>query len=103
MIFLKMIIQVYNKIKSFFEKPKVEPVSERAIIKINPIAKENAIFDDENKIIELYRGDKVQRIKYSKSDVDALREQGIPVIDEEYTDDYQFLEGINFGGVESRR
>jgi len=98
-----MITKLYNKIKSYFETPKIEPVSERAIIKLNPIAKEKAIIDDENRIIEVHRGDKVYNIKYSKSDVDALREQGIPVIDEEYTDEYEFLEGINFGGVESRK
>jgi len=97
-----MIHKIRRLIRSYFEKPKIEPVSERAIIKLNPIAKEKAIYDDENKIIEVHRGDQVYNIKYSKSDVDALREQGIPVIDEEYSDEYDFLEGINFGSIEKR-
>lgn len=98
-----MIQKIYNTIKRLFEKPKIEPVSERAIIKLNPIARDKAIIDDENRIIEVHRGDKVYNIKYSKSDVNALRDQLIPVIDEDYTDEYNFLEGINFGSIESRK
>jgi len=96
-------MKIINKITSYFKKPKIEPPEVRAIVKLNDVAKENSIYDDENKIIEVTKGNKVTKIKYSESDVDALREQGIPVIEENYSEEYDFLEGVNFGGVETRR
>ncbi len=95
-----------NEIKNFIfgNKEKVEPPETRAIVKINDVAKENGVYDDENKIIELHRYGKIEKLKYSEADVEALREQGIPVMDEEYSDDYNFLElEGSGGGIEYRR
>ena len=64
---------------------------------------EKGINDDENKIIELRRGDRVDKIKYSQSDVEAIREMGIPVLEEEYSEDFDWVNADAGGGVETRR
>lgn len=86
------------------KEEKVDPPEVRAYIKLNDVAKENGVYDDENKIIEVHKYGKISIIKYSEADVESLRGQGIPVIDEEYTDQYDFLnmEGSG-GGVEYKR
>ena len=89
--------------KLFKKKKKIEPPEERAIIKMSEIAKENGIYDDENKIIELTRNGNVDIIKYSEADVEALREMGIPVEEEVYTDEFDWIEGGEGGGVETRK
>jgi hypothetical protein len=88
----------YNPISWFKKEEKVEKPIPSAIVKVNPVAKEKGIDDEENRIIEVDYGDKVERIKYTEHDVDALREQGIPVEFEDYNDEYEFLESSNFGG-----
>lgn len=88
--------------KLFGKKEKVEPPDQYAIVKLNEVAKESAVYDDENKIIELHKSGKVSEITYSEADVDSLREQGIPVIDEEYTDEYDFLNSRDWE-IETRR
>jgi hypothetical protein len=87
----------------FGKKEKIEPPDVRAYIKINDVAKESGVYDDENKIIEIYRYGKKDTIKYSEADVETLRENGIPVIDEEYSDEYKFFEAEGGGGIEYRR
>ncbi|MEK6882587.1 MAG: hypothetical protein AABY22_23400 [Nanoarchaeota archaeon] len=95
---------MFKFISNFFKKEeKVEVLDTRAIIKMNDVAKENSIFDDENKIIELHRNGKIEIIKYSDADVQSLREQGIPVLSEEYSDNYDFINAVDFGAVESWR
>jgi hypothetical protein len=89
--------------KLFGKKEKVEPPEIFAKVKLNSVAKENAIYDEENKIIEISRYGKITKVKYSEAEVESLREQGIPVIDEEYSDEYEFLSGADFGGLEYRR
>jgi len=84
------------------KKEKVESPDVKAIIKINPVAKENGIYDDENKIIEVTRYGQVERIKYSEADVEALREQGIPVIEEEYSDNMDWTD-LETGGIEFKK
>ena len=96
-----MKFNIINKI--FGKNKKVEPPDTMAIIKLNDFAKENGVYDDENKIIELKRHGKIQKIKYSESDVDALREQGIPVIDEEYSDEYEFFDLESGGNLEYKK
>ncbi|MEK6878721.1 MAG: hypothetical protein AABY22_03890 [Nanoarchaeota archaeon] len=89
-------------IKGLFKRnEKIEPPEESAIIKINDIAKENGIYDDENKIIEVNRSGKISKIKYSEAEVESLREQGIPVVEEVYSDEAEFIESVDFGGIES--
>lgn len=100
-----MLSKIVNIMKNIFSgKEKIEPPELRAYVKINDVAKESGIYDDENKIIEIHRYGKIDKIKYSEADVETLREQGIPVIDEEYTDKYEFLnmDGSG-GGVEYKR
>ena len=95
---------MFEFIKNLFnKKKKIDPPEVRAYIKLNDVAKENAIYDDENKIIELHRYGKIEIIKYSDADVQALREQGIPVIEEEYSEKYDFITGTDFGNVEYKR
>lgn len=89
----------------FWKKQKKidPPESGFGIIKVNEIAKEQGLLDDENKIIELNRGGKITKIKYSEADVEELQKQGIPVIPEEYSEDYEFVNAVDFGHVEYRR
>lgn len=94
----------FKKIINFFKREeKIDPPETRAYIKINEVAKENGVHDDENKIIELHNEGKIRNIKYTEADVEALREQGIPVVEEEYTDEHDFLMGADFGGIEERK
>ena len=69
---------------------------------MSQLAKENWVNDDENKIIELHNNGKVSNIKYTEEDVEVLRENGIPVLPEEYTDEFDFIEAEQ-GGVETFR
>mgnify|MGYP001562871435 CR=1 FL=1 len=93
---------MFNWIKNLFKKEKIEPPDPRAIVKLNDDAKENGIYDDENKIIEITRNGVKEKIKYSEADVEVLRENGIPVADEEYSEDYDFIDA-EIGGVEYRK
>jgi len=97
-----MIKQIWNYIIG--KKPeRVEPLDVMAIVKLNDVAKENGVYDDENKIIEITRYGKKEKVKYSQADVESLREQGIPVIDEEYSDKYDFLETESGGDIEYKQ
>lgn len=90
-----------KEIKKWFKgEEKIEPPETRAIVKLNEVAKESGVFDDENKIIEIHRNGKIDRIKYSEEDVDMLREQGIPVLQEDYSDEYSWIEPQIGGDVE---
>lgn len=86
-------------IKGLFEKKHEAPLP-RAIIKLTEVAKENGVFDDENKIIELHDGQDVRIMKYSPEMVEILMEKGIPVLPEDYTDEYKFVSTEDEGGVE---
>lgn len=85
------------------KKENIEPPEIRGIIKLTDNAKSSGISDDENKIIELTINGKVKRIKYSEADVEMLREQGIPILPEDYSDEYNFIDAVNFGQIESWR
>lgn len=91
-------------ILNLFKKPeKVERPDPSAIIKLNENAKEFGVYDDSNKIIDLLRNGKHSKIRFSESDVNALRDQGIPVLEEPYSDEYDFEDAVNFGGLEYKR
>lgn len=90
-----------NIFNFFRRKEEVEPVGVKATIKMSDKAKADGLFDDENKIIEINRYGEIDRIKYSEADVDVLREQGIPVLPEDYTDEYDWLDSELMGGVET--
>ena len=91
---------MFSKIIKWWKNEKfIDPPSNRAYIKITDIAKENGVYDDENKIIEVHRNGRIDKIKYTEADVESLREQGIPVISEEYSDDYEFINAEEFGSV----
>ena len=92
----------FNILNLFKKKEKIEPPTIRGIIKMSQLAKENWVNDDENKIIELHNNGKVSNIKYTEEDVEVLRENGIPVLPEEYTDEFDFIEAEQ-GGVETFR
>jgi hypothetical protein len=94
---------IQQLLKFFKKNKKIEPPEEYAIIKMSPVAQEAGLTDDENKIIEVNSYGKITILKYTESDVEVLRENGIPVIHEDYTDDYQFVNSTEFGGVESYR
>lgn len=97
-------MKLFNILNIFFrKKEKIERPDPSAIVKISENAKEYGIYDDSNKHIDLLRNGKFMRIRYSKSDVHALREQGIPVLEEPYTDEYDFEDAVNFGGLEYKR
>jgi len=96
-----MIQQIIQQIINFFRKKeeKVDPPENSAIIKISDVAKESGVYDDENKIIERKIQGRKENIKYSEAEVESLREQGIPVVDEVYSDDYEFVNTVT-GGVD---
>ncbi|MEM3075070.1 MAG: hypothetical protein QW727_03975 [Candidatus Pacearchaeota archaeon] len=98
-------MKILNLIEiNLIKKKKIPPPEVRGIIKINDVAKEEGVYDDENKIIFIYNGDNViKKIKYTESEVESLREEGIPILEEEYTDEYDFINTINFGQIESWR
>ncbi|MFW9880955.1 MAG: hypothetical protein ACFFG0_48455 [Candidatus Thorarchaeota archaeon] len=100
-----MIRGIFHKLTfNYFKKEeKQEPPYLYGIIKLTDIAKQKGVYDEENLIIELHMGNKIDIIKFTRSDVDALREQGIPVVQEEYGDDYEFEEGPSLEGIEYRR
>jgi len=92
-----------KQIKEFIFGKKIEPPEVFAIVKLTDNAKENGIYDDMNKIIELIRYGERSIIKFSNADVDALREQGIPVIDEEYTDEFEWTDLEGGGSLEYKK
>ena len=97
-------MNTYQKIYNYFKgEEKIEPPFPRAIIKINEVAKESGIYDDENKIIELYDYNRLKILKYSEEQVEVLRENGIPVLEENYSEEYEFLNIDSGGGIESWR
>lgn len=96
-----MIKEIWNFIINK-KSEKVEPPQAFGIIKLNGVAMDNAIYDDENKVIELHTPGKVKNIKYTEEEADSLREQGIPVLPEEYSDDFEFI-NIESGGVVYKR
>ena len=93
-------MRIFNFEIKKIKKEKVLPPNVYAIVKINDVAKENGIYDDENKIIEINSYGEIKKTKYSESSVEALREQGIPVLDEDYSDEYEFVNAIEFGHLE---
>lgn len=90
------------KIFGFKEKKIIYPQS-LGIIKLNDVAKQKGIFDDENKIIEIYRHGKLSEIiKYTEFDVKALKElEGIPILEEpiENEEEINFDLEASFGTV----
>lgn len=90
-----------QQIIDFFKKKeeKIERPDPSGIIKINDVSKENGLADDELKIIEILQKGKITNIKYSDAEVESLREQGIPVVEESYSDDYEFVNTVT-GGVD---
>lgn len=94
----------FTKLLFWKKEEKIDPPEIRAIIKLSDTAKESGVYDDENKYIELINGSSKKRIPYSDADVEALREQGIPVDEEKYSDEFDFIESkLEEGGVEGRR
>ena len=70
-----------KKILSLFKrKEKIEPPDVYGVIRVNSVAQESGIYDDENKYIELNMYGTKKKIKFSNADVDSLREQGIPIV-----------------------
>lgn len=88
----------------FKKKPKkIDPPEEYGIIKVNEVAKESGVIDDENRIIEIHSYGNIKELKYSEADVESLQEQGIPIVNEELTDEYDFIEGTRFGEITYRK
>jgi len=76
------------------------------LIRVSPLAKSKAIYDNPNKIIEIYRdGVVVKSEPYSEELVTALMEvDEIPVIEETPEEtNFQFNESEGFGFTEYRR
>lgn len=77
-----------------------------ALIRYSNHAKDKAIYDDENKIIEIYKkGELIETHQYSAELVNALEEvDEIPVEEEKFEEeDFEFQEVANFGSVSLRR
>lgn len=91
-------MKIFNYIRNLFGKTKIEPPEVFGIVKLTENAKENGIYDDQNKIIELNKYGEKTRIKYSEADVEALREQGIPIVEEGYSDNYEWTD-LDVGGT----
>jgi len=100
---MSKILKTLAQLNPWKKPEKVDPPDAYAIVKINDVAKESGVYDDENKIIELHRYGKIDRIKYSEPDIDEIRNQGIPVIDEDYTDEYEFLNVDSGGEIEYKK
>jgi hypothetical protein len=98
---LKEIKQGWNKFMG--KKQKIEAPDVRAIVKVNEVAKARGIYDDSNKIIEIYKYGHLKTIKYSDADVESLREQGVPVVEESYTDENEWIESASGGTVDHIR
>ena len=89
-----------NKILTLFKrKQKIQSSEVKAIIKVTDVGKNNNTTDDSNKIIELHEYGKITPIKYSDADVEALESRGIPVLYEDYTDEYKWID-TEGGGIE---
>ncbi|MBU0959510.1 MAG: hypothetical protein KKB31_06195 [Nanoarchaeota archaeon] len=87
--------------KLFFKEKKYEMPVPSGIIKLTNVAKDTAGTEDELKIIEFNDGR--PKVKYSEEQVEVLREQGIPVLPEDYSDDYQFVSSEGEGGYELKK
>lgn len=87
----------------FKKKEKVEKPDNYAVVKINDTAKESGIYDEFNKIIEWHYYGKIKKMKYTDADVESLRNQGVPVEEEDYTDEYEWLDVGSGGEVDYRK
>ena len=85
-----MLSKIYKKVKNFFKKEEEGSYpSDFALIKINDVAKEKGLEDEQNKAIVRYINGEISEIMpFNKAFVDALREiDGIPVEEEEFKDE----------------
>lgn len=92
-----------SKLLWWRKKEKPERPSENAIVKLTDSAKFSGIYEDELKIIEVHRNGKKTTIPYTESDVKSLQEQGIPVVEEEYSEKFDFIDSDIGGTLEYRR
>ena len=87
----------YFKKKKEYERPVPS-----GIIKLNPVAKDFGLENDELKIIEFNDGR--PSVHYSEEQVEVLREAGIPVLPELYDEDtLEFLSSDAEGGFEIKK
>ena len=77
-----------------------------AVVKVNSIAKKNGLFYDENKEIHIQNGYNIEGLKtfeilpYTKSTIRTIKElYKIPLIYEEFNQEFNFEIGTNFGEV----
>ena len=89
------------------KKQRVALPNRFALVRFTKHAKELGIFDDENKVVEIYKRGVLSEppIPYSEELVKALESvDEIPVINEEFDEEqFSFIESADFGGVEFRR
>lgn len=100
---------MFEKIKNIFKKNEEERLEtgNYAIIRVNSIAKEKGITDNENKEVVILENNKVKEvIPYFEGFENILREVGqIPVVNEEISEEQQFhfIESASFGHISRRR
>lgn len=93
----------FSKIFFWKKQQKIKLPFRFGIIKYTSHAKEKALYDDENLIVEIYEGGDLKDTKvYSEELVEYLREiEGIPVEFEKFEEnlDYDFAKSTDFGSV----
>lgn len=90
---------IIESIKNLFKKPeKVPRPDPSAVIKIHECGKGANMYSEPLKEIEKLQNGKITYIKYSEAEVQSLLEQGIPVQEEEYSEEHTFTE-ISSGGA----
>jgi len=90
----------------FKKKEKPQAPAYSGVIRYTEQAKELGLFDDANRVIDLYKyGEKVETIPYSKEILNSLREiEEYAIVSEDFDDDaFNFIESADFGGVNYRR
>ena len=87
------------------EEPEGAPYS-YGIIRLTNVAKSMGLTDDENKVIDVFRGgERVECLPYTKSHLLALREvDEIPIVEEEFDEeDFEFESVVDFGILEHKK
>lgn len=96
---------MFDFVKRFFQKREnAEFPSKYGIIKSTGIAKQNAINDDMNKVIEMHNPDgTIDEIEYTLEEARAIIEiDEIPLIEEDLDTKFDFEQESFFGEVKNK-
>ena len=93
---------MFEKIKGKFKKKEeIFFPHEFGLIRLNGVAKLEGIDDDFNKDVAFYRdGEIIKTYPYTKELVERLRDEGIPVENEQYEEEeFEFDTVSSFGSI----